>query len=111
MPDNKVETINFFDKLVEELPERGIFSQTLMKNEHSSVVLMQLAAGEELSEHTSKFACMIQVLEGSGKLQANGSDVKLTKGQLVSMKADLPHSVTADHDLVFVLYILKTPHK
>lgn len=108
MADNRIEAINIYRKLVNELPERGIFSQTLMKNDHSSVVVMQLAPGEELNEHTSKFPCLIQVLEGRGRLQTEGKDIKLSKGELVSLIADLPHRVIADQDLVFVLYLFKS---
>jgi quercetin dioxygenase-like cupin family protein len=108
MMKERAESINIFDKLVKELPERGIFSQTLLKNDHSSVVLMQLAAGEELSEHTSKFPSMVYVIGGEGDMVADGKTYRLSKGEIVSMAAELPHSVTADKDLDFLLYLFKS---
>lgn len=98
---------NLNEKLLAELPERGIFSKTLMKNDHTSVVLMQLAAGEDLSEHTSKYAVLLQVLDGMGTLDLAGRQLALKPGELVFMDPDAPHSVKADENLNFVLYLLK----
>ncbi|MEX0928496.1 MAG: cupin domain-containing protein [Balneolales bacterium] len=98
---------NLNDKLLSELPERGIFSKTLMKNDHTSVVLMQLAKGEDLNEHTSKYACLLQVLDGKGNLFLNGRQIALNPGKLIFMDPNAPHSVTASENLNFVLYLLK----
>lgn len=107
MADTGLEHVNIWQHLVDELPERGIFSQTLLKNDRISVVVMQLAAGEELSEHTSKFSCILHVLQGKGRLQAGEEHRELSQGEVVYMEPHLPHSVTAEGQLVFLLYLLK----
>ncbi|MEX0685543.1 MAG: cupin domain-containing protein [Balneolales bacterium] len=98
---------NLNEKLLKELPDRGIFSKTLMKNEHTSVVLMQLAAGEDLNEHTSKYAVLLQVLDGKGILELGDRKLDLKPGELVYMDPNAPHSVLAIENLNFVLYLLK----
>ena len=98
---------NLNEKLLPELPARGIFSKTLMKNDHTSVVLMQLGAGEDLSEHTSKYACLLQVLGGTGILMVGGNQHTLNPGELIFMEPNAPHSVSASENLNFVLYLLK----
>lgn len=56
------------------LPERGILSERIFKNDHTAMVMLHLAPGEELNEHTSKFPVWIQTIDGrfasSGKVKS-----------------------------------------
>lgn len=99
--------IQLNNAFVEKLPKRGIMSQTLFKNDSTSLVFMQLAAGEDLSEHTSKFPAVIHVLNGSGKIGLPNETIEAEPGTWVYMDAEMEHNVEATTDMTFILYLFK----
>jgi hypothetical protein len=60
----------------EQFPEKGILSETVHKNDHTALVVMHLAPGEELNEHTSKFPVWIQTMDGEGVLKTPTKNMK-----------------------------------
>ncbi len=92
-----------------QLPERGILSETILKNEHTALVVMDLAPGEELNEHTSKFPVWIQTMAGEGKLKTPGGDYKLLPGTWIFLEPSEEHAVypVGDKTLRIVLIIMK----
>ena len=65
-----------------------------------------LAAGEELSEHTSARPAIIHVLSGEGQLSVAGDTHPAAPGAWLRMEAGSRHAVVARTDLVFALYLL-----
>ncbi len=98
----------FFPDLAAEetVPERGIHSQTLSRGGSVEVVMFGLAAGEELSEHTSSRPAIIHVLRGQGELSVAGDTHPAAPGTWLRMEAGARHAVVAGTDLVFALYLL-----
>lgn len=88
------------------LPERGIHSQTLSKDEGVELVLFGFAAGESLSEHTSARPAIIHILSGEADLTAGIEAHHATAGAWLRMPAGLRHSVLARTPVVMALYLL-----
>lgn len=86
-----------------EYPESGILSKVLWKNELCQYSLFCLAANTEISEHTSTRNAMVQVLEGTGSLTLNGTNIPLVPGVLIFMAAHAPHALAASSNLAFIL--------
>lgn len=101
----------FFPDLVAEadVPRRGIHSQTLSDEAGVELVLFAMAAGEQLSEHTSARAAIIHVLSGEGELTVDGDSYPLTPGAWLRMTARTTHALVARSDVVFALYLLAVP--
>ena len=61
----------FFANLQQEftLPEKGILSRVLHKDEKVNVTLFGFAAGEELSAHSAPTPAVLYFLEGEAELQ------------------------------------------
>ena len=61
----------FFANLQEEftLPEKGILSRVLHKDEKVNVTLFGFAAGEELSAHSAPTPAVLYFLEGEAELE------------------------------------------
>ncbi len=92
--------------LVEIQPET-ITSRTFHKDERARVVLFAFDAGQELTEHTSAHAAMIQILQGKARI-ALGDDVHtLSEGAWLYMPPQLPHSVYAETPLKMLLTLLE----
>lgn len=98
----------FFPDLTAEAAPvtRGIHSQTLTKGDGVEVVLFTLAAGEELSEHTSARPAIVHVLRGSGSLTVAGDAHAIGPGAWLRMAARTQHALVADGELIFALYLL-----
>ena len=75
--------------------EGAIVSKTLLKKEAGNLSLFAFDKGQGLSEHTSPFDAVVQVVEGIGTFIIDGSRVTAQAGEMVIMPANMPHDVQA----------------
>jgi quercetin dioxygenase-like cupin family protein len=92
--------------LIEYAPA-GVLSKVILKYHACQQTLLCLAAGTDISEHTSTQNAVVHVLEGRGILTLNGQDIKLEPDVLIFMSANTPHAVKADENLAFLLTLSK----
>jgi quercetin dioxygenase-like cupin family protein len=86
-----------------EYPQAGVLSKVLVKDSCCQYTLFCLAAGTEISEHTSTRNATVNVLEGRGILTLEGQDIALEPGVFVFMPANAPHALKAEENLAFLL--------
>ncbi len=86
----------------------AVVSRTLMKKPTGTVTLFAFDAGQELSEHTSPFDAMVQVLDGEAEITICGDPLRLTVGQMVIMPAEKPHAVKAVDPLKMLLVMIRS---
>jgi len=91
-----------------EIPEEGILSRVLFKDNQIRVVGFGFDTGQELSEHTAAVPAVLQVI--SGRLVATlGSDTgELGAGSWVHLPPNLAHSVRALEPSVLLLTLVQT---
>ncbi|MBS1819141.1 MAG: cupin domain-containing protein [Acidobacteria bacterium] len=82
------------DTLVVPTPA-GIASRILSKTAGGSLTLFAFDAGQGLTEHTSPFEAIVQVLQGRFVLTIGGTPVDVGPGAIVLMPANVPHAVDA----------------
>lgn len=92
--------------LVEYAPE-SVVSRQLIKNEAGTVTLFAFDEGQSLSEHTTPFDALVQVIDGKVELIIGGRSVPAQAGQMVLMPADVPHAVRAPQRFKMLLTMLK----
>lgn len=92
-----------------EYPEAGVLSKVLVKDGWCQYTLFCLAAGTEISEHTSTRNATVQVLEGNGVLMLEGKDIPLETGVFAFMPANAPHALKARENLSFLLTLSEHP--
>ena len=90
-----------------QFADHGIVSRTLFRTSTSRVVLFGFAEGQELSEHTSTFQALIQVLSGSCEFSLAGKPHRLKAGDLLYMPPHLPHAVKATERFSMLLTLIK----
>jgi quercetin dioxygenase-like cupin family protein len=73
------------------------------------VTLFAFDRGQELSEHTTPFDALVQVVDGRLEVTIGGVDVRLGAGEVVRMPADVPHAVRAPEACRMVLTMLREP--
>ena len=88
------------------LPDRGIHSQTLLKESGVELVLFGFAAGESLAEHASARPAIIHILSGEADLTAGTEAHRAGAGAWLRMPAGTPHSVHARTPVAMALYLL-----
>ncbi len=86
-----------------EYAETGVLSKVLVKLPYCQYTLFCLAAGTDISEHTSTRNAVVQVIEGRGILTLEGQDILLESGVFVFMPANAPHALQAQENLAFLL--------
>jgi quercetin dioxygenase-like cupin family protein len=92
-----------------EVPEDGILSRILLKNDEVNVTLFGFSAGQELSEHTAAFPAVIQIVRGEAKLTVAREERQAGPGTWLYMPARMPHSLLAKTPVVMLLLLLKAP--
>ncbi|MDO8528540.1 MAG: cupin domain-containing protein [Nanoarchaeota archaeon] len=90
-----------------EYPKEGIFSKEIIKNDKLDMTLFCLAAGSEISEHTSTKQGVIYVLEGDGIFNLEGKDIKMLPGVVIHMKENAVHALKAEKNTSFILILIK----
>lgn len=72
-----------------------IVSRIVIKRETGSVTLFAFDAGQELSEHTTPYGAVVQVLDGEAALAIAGRPYRLLAGDMIIMPGHEPHAVKA----------------
>lgn len=85
----------------------AIVSRTVAETPGGTVTLFAFDAGQALSEHSTPFDALVQVLDGRVALTIGGESVTASAGQLVVMPANVPHSVSASERFKMLLVMLR----
>lgn len=67
----------------------------MLKRDTGSVTLFAFDAGQELSEHTTPYDALVQILDGEALLTIGGQPYRLGAGDMIVMPARQPHAVKA----------------
>ncbi|WP_035992223.1 cupin domain-containing protein [Leptolyngbya sp. KIOST-1] len=86
-----------------EFPTSGVLNKVIWKDKTCQYSLFCLAAGTEISEHTSTRNATLQVISGSGTLTLEGHLIALEPGVFIVMAANAPHALEATANLAFLL--------
>jgi quercetin dioxygenase-like cupin family protein len=81
-------------------------SITIFKSDNTTIVLIGLHQNAELKRHKASGNIHVQVLEGKINFNTEQQTVSLQKGQMIALKADIPHSVWALEDSFFLLTVI-----
>jgi len=81
-------------------------SITIFKSKNTTIVLIGMHQNAELKKHKANGNINVQVLEGQISFQTAQQTFLLKKGQMIALKADIPHSVKALEDSFFLLTII-----
>ena len=83
-------------------------SITVFKTNGMRIVLIGLHAGAEMAKHTANGLISVQVLEGQIKFTIDDQSVELNKGQMLALHQNIPHSVLAIQETIFLLTLTTT---
>ena len=87
----------------------GVVSRAVLTTPGLRVTLFHFAAGQELSEHTSKARALVQVLGGTCLFTVGVTRHTLKPGDLLHLPPGAPHAVTAPEAFSMLLTQVTEP--
>ena len=90
-----------------EYVDNSIVSKTVLDRSAGTVTLFAFDKGQKLSEHTTSYDAIVQLIEGKGRFTIGGQDTEVSAGQIIIMPADVPHAVHADQRFKMLLTMIR----
>ena len=81
---------------------------TVFKTDGMRIVLIALHKDAEMIKHTADGMISIQVLEGQILFTTGEQSVKLKQGEMLALHENIPHSVLAKEETIFLLTLTTT---
>ncbi|HUA92378.1 MAG TPA: cupin domain-containing protein [Terracidiphilus sp.] len=92
------------------IPEKGILSRVIEKDDSVNITLFGMAAGEEISSHSAPTPAVLYFLEGEANVQLGTDTVYARQGSFVFMPPMLPHAIAAKSPVKMLLVQIKFGH-
>jgi quercetin dioxygenase-like cupin family protein len=86
----------------------SIVSRQLAKTPGGSVTVFAIDAGEGLSEHTTPHEALLQVLDGTARVEIDGTDHRVGTGQIIRLPGGVPHAVQAEERFKMLLVMVRS---
>jgi quercetin dioxygenase-like cupin family protein len=75
--------------------EGSVVSRTIIKKATGTVTVFAFDAGQGLSEHTTPYDALVQLLDGEAEITVSGSKLRVRAGEMVILPANEPHALQA----------------
>ena len=85
----------------------SIVSKTILDKPTGTITLFSFDKGQKLSEHTSPYDAVVQVLDGQGSLTIGGDIQQVPAGEIIVMPANVPHAVYAEERFKMLLTMIR----
>lgn len=86
----------------------SIVSREILKGATGKVTLFAFDAGEGLSEHTSPFNALVEIVEVEAEITISGQPHRVTAGELILMPAQQPHALAAVKRFKMILTMIRS---
>lgn len=93
-------------KLVEYSTD-SIVSKTILDKQAGTITLFAFDKGQKLSEHTTPYDAVVQILDGKAQLTIGGENVEVVAGQIIIMPGNVPHAVAAKEKFKMLLIMVR----
>jgi quercetin dioxygenase-like cupin family protein len=90
-----------------EYADDSVVSKTILNKPVGTITLFAFDKGQGLSEHTSPYDAVVQVLEGSSQINIGGKAVEVSAGELIVMPANVPHALDAQERFKMLLIMIR----
>lgn len=99
----------FLDDLLSEIvpPADGTLSRVLYRDERIRLVGFGFDAGQELTEHSSSFPAIVQLVSGRVSVSVEGQEHLMGPSSWLHMEPNAKHSLRADEPSVLLLTLIK----
>ena len=88
--------------------DAAVVSRQITKADAGNVTLFAFDAGQELSEHSTPFDALVQVLDGEAEIRISGQSYALAAGDAIVMPGNEPHAVKAVKRFKMLLTMIRS---
>lgn len=99
--------IIFSANKVIDYADGGVVSKELVHSNAGSVTLFSFDAGQSLSEHSTPFDALIQVIEGKMELTVEGTKHVINAGESFIIPSSAHHSVNAAERFKMIITMIR----
>ena len=85
----------------------SIVSKTIAENHAGTITLFAFDKGQNLSEHTTPYDAVVQILDGQAKLTIAGDEKRVSAGEIIIMPGNVPHAVYAEEKFKMLLIMIR----
>ncbi len=86
----------------------AVVSRAVIKREAGNVTLFAFDAGQELSEHTTPYDALVQVVDGEAAITVAGRPYRVRAGDMILMPAHQPHALKAVSRFKMLLTMIRS---
>jgi quercetin dioxygenase-like cupin family protein len=86
----------------------AVVSRAIIDKKAGTITLFAFDQNQGLSEHTTPYDALVQILEGEAEITISGNPIKLKQGEATIMPANKPHALTAKTKFKMLLTMIKT---
>ncbi len=91
-----------------EYSEGSVVSKTIIKKPGGNVTLFAFDKDQELSEHSSPHAALVQVFDGRVEITIGGQPHTISEGESIILPANIPHALKAVEGFKMLLVMIKS---
>jgi quercetin dioxygenase-like cupin family protein len=88
--------------------QRAVVSREVLRKKNGTVTLFAFDAGQGLSEHTTPFEALANVLEGEIEIVVSGKPHQVKGGEMLLLPASQPHALNASKESKMLLIMIKS---
>jgi quercetin dioxygenase-like cupin family protein len=85
----------------------SVVSKTILDKPVGTITLFAFDKGQKLSEHTTPYDAVVQLIDGKAWLNIGGKDVTVSAGAIIIMPANMPHAVIAQEKFKMLLTMIR----
>jgi len=85
----------------------SIVSKQIIKKSNGNVTLFAFDKDESLSEHTSPYEALVQILEGKMVVTIGGQQHSLVEGDFILLPPNISHALNAKEKTKLLLTMIK----
>ena len=91
-----------------EYQEGSVVSRAIIDKKMGTVTLFAFDEGQGLSEHTTPYDALVNVLDGEAEIIISGKTFRLKEGEMIIMPANEPHSLNALTKFNMILTMIRS---
>lgn len=90
-----------------EYQSGGIVSKQIIKKPNGNLTLFGFDKGESLTEHTSPYEAVVNIIEGEMEIKIGGEPYAVKCGEIIIMPPNVPHGLVAKEKTKMLLTMIK----
>lgn len=91
-----------------EYSKDSVVSKTILDKPAGTITLFAFDKDQKLSEHTTPYDAVVQILDGCARLIIGREDIEVLAGQIIIMPGNVPHAVAAEEKFKMLLTMIRT---